>query len=88
MTEDIESLKAKLREYELKEQKRKLMIDNTIPTCQICYEQVECPVTFNGWNFNDHTQYKCSASQCNPVCLLCARTYIDNMKRSGKNTFT
>ena len=87
MTEDIESLKAKLREYELKEQKRKIMIDNTIPTCQICYEQVECPVTFNAWDFDNHKQYKCSASQCNPVCLLCARTYIDNMKKSGRNTF-
>jgi hypothetical protein len=64
------------------EEKRKYTIAERIPQCQLCFEPVESPVTFNNINGS-----KCPASQSNPCCLLCVRNWLDNMKRQRKETF-
>uniref|UniRef100_A0A6C0BU08 TRAF-type domain-containing protein n=1 Tax=viral metagenome TaxID=1070528 RepID=A0A6C0BU08_9ZZZZ len=65
------------------QEKYKYTIGQRIPTCQICFEPVECPVTFNTCD-----GFKCHASQSNPSCLLCVRSLLDNMKKQSKNEFT
>ena len=64
------------------EEKRRCTIGARIPTCQLCFDPVECPVTLNNNNSG-----KCPASQSNPSCLLCVRTWLDNMRTQNKNTF-
>lgn len=77
----------RIRELEellkIEKQKNNLTISNRVPICQICFEPVECPVTFN--NNNDG---KCKSSQCNPSCLLCVRKYVDQKVKNGSTTFT
>lgn len=79
LTEKVKRLEASLR---FAEEKRKCLIGERIPQCQLCLQPVECPVTFN----NSNAQ-KCPASQSNPSCLICIRTWLDNMRRQGKETF-
>jgi len=77
----------RIRELEellrIEKEKNNQTISNRIPICQICFDPVECPVTFN----NNKNQ-KCKSSQCNPSCLLCVRKYVDNKIKNGETTFT
>ena len=76
----------RIRELEellrIEKEKNNQTISKRVPVCQICFEPVECPVTFN----NNKNQ-KCKSSQCNPSCLLCVRKYIDNKIKNGETTF-
>ncbi len=79
LMEKVKHLESSLR---FAEEKRKYLIDERIPQCQLCLQSVECPVTFNNSNGG-----KCPASQSNPSCLLCVRIWLDNMRKQGKETF-
>jgi hypothetical protein len=78
----IKKVKGLEASLQFAEEKRKYLIGERIPQCQLCFEPVECPVTFNNVN-----GAKCPASQSNPSCLLCVRTWLDNMRNQGKETF-
>jgi hypothetical protein len=86
---EVEILKKRIEQLENLQKLKDSLRTMNVPTCQLCMEPVECPVTFNNvQKVNGEIKYgKCAASQANPTCLMCAREYVLRMRKQGKQHF-
>ena len=87
LSDDVETLQNQIRNLQLRLQLKQ----KNIPTCQLCLNEVECPVTLNGFINELQTGReiikKCPNSQVNPICLICARAWMENNKKTNKITW-